>query len=711
MSATTQERTAPERTGHAQRDDIQGLRAVAVLTVIAAHAGLGLSGGYVGVDVFFVVSGLLISSLLYREVARTGRLSITGFYARRARRILPAATVVSVATLLASVLFLSLIESLQVVRDTVWSALFAANIHFAFLETDYFAQDQGPSPLQHYWSLAVEEQYYLGWPLILIGCLWWARRRHAGAGLPKRVVAVVLTVLVVASLTYSIWFTSANASGAYFSTLARIWELGLGALLALLLPVLTPRLAPALRSVLAVGGLLAIAMACTTYTPTTLFPGYAALLPVLGTVAVLLAGAGLTGPAPLPVRVLGAAPLRAVGDWSYSLYLWHWPLLIIPERYLGRELRPLETAALLVLVFVLSWASYRWVESPFRTARGLSAPRALVLYPLSLALVAVTCIGSWSWIENSAGALGDHPAITLTNFGVEDESAFDLAEDPAVALVQASVIAARHHMAIPSALHPDLLALRDDNPSMGACDYSRGSTSLCAMGDTGAGRTLVVLGDSHGRMWIPALDAYGAEHGWKAYFLVKPHCTAAHMLTDENGDGRPWTSCTDFHGWVTDRLAELDPDLVVVSTGLFSHHAWDGGKHLTSDADVARLAETKGFPALFEAVRPLTDRLVLLRDIPSRGGDPGTCLTTGTPDLRACAFKPVRRSVRMADASEAAAKALGIEVVDPLKWVCWEGLCPAVIGDVISYRDVSHISATYARRLADPLGEALGLDR
>src|SRR4051794_9792346 len=217
------------------RRDIQGLRAVAVLTVIASHAGIPhLDGGYVGVDVFFVVSGFLISSLLFREVDRSGRLSLAGFWARRARRILPAATVVTVGTLVASMLWLSLVDARQTVYDAGWATVFAANIHFAARGVDYFAQGETLSPLQHYWSLSVEEQFYLAWPLLLLAAVLLVRRRggrHTDAGrLPVGAVAVLLAAGVLASFGWSVVHTADDPVAAYFSTLARAWELGIGAL-------------------------------------------------------------------------------------------------------------------------------------------------------------------------------------------------------------------------------------------------------------------------------------------------------------------------------------------------------------------------------------------------------------------------------------------------------------------------------------------------
>ena len=238
------------------RDDVQGLRAIAVLTVIASHAGVPfLPGGFVGVDVFFVISGFLISQLLFREVEKSGRVSIPGFYARRARRILPAATLVTVATIVASAIWLSAIDLLEVVKDALWAVFFAANIHFAAVGTDYFAAEEPPSPLQHYWSLSVEEQFYLVWPALLLVLVLVARRR--AAALPQRLVFGVLLVVTVASFVWSVVSTSSDPLAAYFSTPARAFELGLGALTALVAPAVAARWPALVRGLVCSAGLVA----------------------------------------------------------------------------------------------------------------------------------------------------------------------------------------------------------------------------------------------------------------------------------------------------------------------------------------------------------------------------------------------------------------------------------------------------------------------
>jgi peptidoglycan/LPS O-acetylase OafA/YrhL len=691
----------------ARRDDVQGLRAIAVLTVIAAHASVPfMPGGFVGVDVFFVISGFLISQLLFREVERSGRVSIPAFYARRARRILPAATLVTIATVVASAIWLSAVDLLAVVKDALWTVFFAANIHFAAIGTDYFAQEEPPSPLQHYWSLAVEEQFYLVWPALLLGLVLLARRRS----LPRRLVASVLVVLTGASFAWSVVSTSTDPLAAYFSTPARAWELGLGALTALVASAVAGRLSGTARGLLCLAGLAAIAYACVFYGDGTPFPGWAAAVPVVGAALALLAGAAEGAAQPLPVRALGVLPMRVVGDWSYSLYLWHWPVLIIAERRVG-DLGLWRTLACLAAILVLSALTYRFVEQPFRSPVRFPTRRALSLYTAAIAVVAASALGGHYYSEYSSGALGDNPAITLTDFGVDNESSFNLAKDPTVALVQASVIAARHGMAIPSKLTPDVLSVRDDEPDVGACNYEKDVRELCPRGDTEADRSIVVFGNSHARMWIPAFDEIGQELGYTTYYFVKPNCSASLVSVGELVPGSPlWPQCDDFRSWALEQVAELQPDLVVVSSSGPNPVLYDdAGNRVPKDGidDATR----EGYVDLFGQLSTIADRTVLLRDVPKSEELPDECLTENGNDLGDCLFKPLPASVNDADISEAAADQTGTEVVDPTTWLCWDGACPAVIGDVLPYRDRGHVTTVYAESLAEELQQALGLDQ
>jgi peptidoglycan/LPS O-acetylase OafA/YrhL len=692
------------------RGDIQGLRAVAVVVVIAAHAGVPfLPGGFVGVDVFYVISGYLIAALLYREVLLTGRVSIGAFWARRARRILPAATLVTVATVALSLLWMSLLDARQVVVDALWAAAFAANVHFAQQGVFYFAQDTGPSPLQHYWSLAVEEQFYVVWPLLLVACLWVATRLRGGRTdrlverLPRRAVVTMLVVVSLASLAWSVHQTVAAPTTAYFSTFTRAWELGVGALIALVPPTVVRRLTRLSLETLAVLGAALLLTACVVITRETPFPGIAALLPVAGTALLILSGSvtGAPGKRTTWSRALSVPPMRMIGDWSYSLYLWHWPAIVLPPIALGRDMTAGEKVVAVLVVVTLSAYSYRFVEVPFRSgvaAHRLPRRRALVLYPASAALVVAVTSGAWWWTGYQGGEHGDNPPITIAGAPI------DGLHGNTVALVRASVTAARDERAVPSNLTPDLLNLRSSIADVGDCDYQDDVRTLCPHGD--GVQTLVVIGDSHARAWIPAFNRILDAGGWTAYYLVKPQCTAAHVTVAPLDNDAPFTDCSDFQDWVVDRVAALRPDLVVVTSSPPVNGVFDGDERVTSVDGIIPILR-HGYDDLFAELGQHADRVTLVRDVPKSPDDPATCLSSGNPSLGDCMFEPVERSTVLGDVPVASARASGIEVVDPTPWLCYQGECPIVIGGTLSYRDTDHITTEYAANLWAELGGAL----
>ena len=690
------------------RGDIQGLRAVAVLLVIAAHAGVPfLPGGFVGVDVFYVISGYLIASLLYREVLLTGRISIGAFWARRARRILPAATLVTVTTVLLSLAWMSLIDARQVVVDALWASAFAANVHFAQQGVYYFAQGEGPSPLQHYWSLAVEEQFYVLWPLLLAACLavtalLTKSRSRKVERLPRSAVLTMLVVLTLASLAWSIHATVASPASAYFSTLTRAWELGAGALVALVPPTFLRRLTRlSLESMAAMGAVLLV-VAAVLITSETPFPGIAALLPVVGTAMLIMSGtADSPGRRTLSSRALGFAPMRMIGDWSYSLYLWHWPAFILPPIALDRAMTPFEKAVAVLVVLTLSAYSYRFVEMPFRAGRPahkLVRRRALVLYPVSATLVVATAAGAWWWTGVQGGEHGDNPPITVAGAPI------DGLHENTEALVRASVIAAKDKRAVPSNLTPDLLNLRNSIADVGDCDYEDNVRKLCPHGD--GDRSVVVIGDSHARAWIPAFNRIVDVGDWTAYYLVKPQCTAAHVTIASLDSDQPFHDCSDFQDWVIDQVAAIHPDLVVVASSPPVNGVFDDGDRITSVDGIIPVLRA-GYDDLFLQLSEHADQVALVRDVPKSPDDPAACLSSGDPSLGDCMFEPVERSTVLGDVPVDSALGAGIEVVDPTPWLCYQGECPIVIGGTLSYRDTDHITTEYAANLWAELGSAL----
>ncbi|MGL5910457.1 MAG: acyltransferase family protein, partial [Phycicoccus sp.] len=383
------------------RPDIEALRALAVVLVVANHAGVpGLGGGYVGVDVFFVISGYLITRHLHTELTTHGRIDLLDFYARRIRRLLPLATLVTIATVIATWLIASPLEARRAARDALWATLFAMNIHLANTGVDYQA-DQDPSLFQHYWSLAIEEQFYLAWPLLLtIAALVWLPRRRHHQGRPRRpatwALTATITTATAASFAYGLHQTDTARALAYFTTPSRAWELGIGGLIAILAPTLartrllqhTPT-----TTTLTAAGLTAITTSAVLYTDTTPFPGTAALLPTLATATVITAGLART--TPIETHLLNTPIPQGLGRISYGIYLWHWPILILTPAYLDTpNPTPTHTAIAITLTLWLAVVSYPVVETPFRRLRATAALRARTLGFGAVAIVSSLVLSS-----------------------------------------------------------------------------------------------------------------------------------------------------------------------------------------------------------------------------------------------------------------------------------------------------------------------------
>lgn len=663
------------------RRDIQGLRAVAVVLVVFRHAHVpGFGGGFVGVDVFFVLSGFLITGLLLSEVERRGTISFVGFYIRRARRILPAAALTLVVTDVAAFLLLNFVRARDAVVDSLYAGGFGANFHFATQATDYFARTKPQSPFLHYWSLSVEEQFYIVWPalisLALVGGL--------SAGRRKRLLAIVV-VLGAASLAWSVHETLGAPVAAYFSPFSRAWELALGAALA----VATPRLPARLAGAIGGAGILAVAVATVVYTESTPFPGYAALLPAVGTALVIWTGEAET----LLRGVLSVRPLCFVGDRSYALYLWHWPVLIIAEQYAGRELSAAVRFALVVVAFGLSVVSYALIENPVHRARW-SPIRTAIAVGAAMVVVVATALVSISALdaEASRAESGARPAAALSAVTRPTSGPPNVLPE-----VVAAVDAARRRAPIPSPLYPPLALLPDHErlpytmpPGCMPDEYSSQSSSrICAFGRTSSRRSIVLVGDSHAQMWLPSVLHVAKRDGWVVYPILRRGCTPITWVARYGLD-----ACRTWFGWARTAIARLHPNVVIVTGDISEYHG--------------RLAwvAVRGTLALASAVSTNRSRVVILGDPDGLRTNPIDCLLRPHATMRDCTAVWWPAALRPYASIRAAAKRRRYGFVDSRGWFCYELECPPVMGRTVAYWDQHHITAAYALHIAEPFRAA-----
>ena len=591
------------------RPDVEGLRAVAIVLVVLYHGGLNaLSGGYVGVDVFFVISGFVITGLLLREHAGSGRTSFFSFYGRRSRRIIPAATLVIVVTVIATYWVLGTIYGNPTAVDGRWTAVFLANFHFSSVGTNYLDQTQPPSPLLNFWSLAVEEQFYLVYPALFAALAVLGRKASFRLRL-----GIGLVVVIAASFTLSVLQTNSDPTVAYFSPFTRAWELALGALVAVATPWLlrAPRV---LNGVLTWLGLGAIAFSAVAFGADTAYPGSLVAIPVLG--AALVIAGGMAAPKWAAESVLGLRPFRWVGRISYSLYLWHWPILIIAADQAGKTSLPFrDNVFWLLFALALSVGTYTLVENPIRHARVLS--RGLAPIALGAVLIAATLAVSTVALSTDARKVsGPVPPVSVS------ELAILLRRAPEV-------------RTLPADLMPSLAQAHQDwggPPS--ACSPGNDQTSIpdsCIFGDTSGSHTMVIYGDSHAGMWFDALNVIAKEAHWRLVDLWKGGCpvdSLSYRVPPGSGKpGTPWVACAQWQRWALSRINSLKPNLLILTqegrlnqaSKLFTSQQWEQG-----------LATT------FHRIHIPKSRVVVLGNIPFLPDDPPECLARHSSNIQAC---------------------------------------------------------------------------
>ncbi|HST80780.1 MAG TPA: acyltransferase family protein [Kineosporiaceae bacterium] len=678
------------------RPDIEGLRAVAILLVVLYHCGVRVfSGGFVGVDVFFVISGFLITSQLVREVDTTSGLAVGRFYARRVMRLLPAAVVVLSATLIAGWWWLPATRLRGLIWDVVAANGYLLNYRLAWVGTDYRTASGAPSPVQHFWSLAVEEQFYLVVPLlVLVTLVWWRSRRG---------LVLALGLLSVGSLAWSMRSTPVSPVWAYFGAPSRVWELGAGALLALGAGMLAHRPA-AVGAVIQWLGLGLIGFAVLTFGEATVFPGWRAGVPVLGAVLVI-AGGGVGASAAGPDwsgGVLGMPVLREIGARSYSWYLWHWPVLLIGPYALSREVGTGGRLVLVGVAFGFAALTFQVVERPLRAAPGLRARPVLagaVGLGLTAGVLALALLLSILPPRISLGT-GSVEAVALSGTGSARTKA----------LAQ-KIKAAATVENLPSNLTPALRKAAADDPSIyrNGCHLGfsaeRTPRRCESFGVAKARKTVVLFGDSHAAQWYPALNAIAERERWRLAVFTKGACSAADVMIYLPAVKRAYRECVSWRKSAVARIQKLHPALVVTSSNA------DGGdpQGLSGSLDSKW---TKAWSRTMQSLTVGSTRVIYLNDTPWPKENVPDCLAEHPRSVTACAQSTKRAvgSARRSMMARAVIKA-GATLVDPMPWFCSLKTCPVVVGNILVYKDESHISTVYARLLAPLLAERLKLDK
>ena len=674
LSRARQSEDAPTRTAPAFIPEIQALRAIAVTAVVLYHLWPGfLPAGFVGVDVFFVISGYLISSHMLGERERTGRFDLVAFYARRVRRILPAASLVVVATSVMGVAVLPELRWSELTRQATASLLSMQNWVLARDSVDYLAQGLAPSPFQHYWSLSIEEQFYLLWP---VAFLLVARRAHRTPAQVRRIVLAIVTSLSVVSLAASVLLASSGDPSAYFVSHSRFWELGLGAILAL---SLRSGASAWLRALLGWGGVALIAGAMVLV-PLEGFPGVFALIPTAG--AGLVIWSARAGSTRRLRRAASVRPVQWLGDVSYSVYLWHWPLVVCMPFVLVGWSGLTRGAVILSATLVLAAVTRAFVEVPLHRTVAPGATRARVL--MSAAAVTAVCL----LVVQLPRAVAESRAADRVS------AAAALLADPPPDLGAASLTADgfSSFASGTAVVVPGPQDARTELPdgAEGRCksDMAAERAPVCHFGAPDASAVVALVGDSHMEQYLPTFQAIAAREDLRiiTYFHSSCPFSTAQRTTDEVRGG----PCLRSNDATTEALLE-DPTIDLVVTSGRSAVDWVAAPGVPRPAD----GFAQAWDRLVEAGLPV----VVLSDNPLMLPDDATsdCVIEHLDDPSTCA-RAVAEAMPV-DHQIAAASASGATLVDTSSWFCTQTLCPAVIGSVLVYRDEQHVTTTYARTL------------
>ena len=697
MTSEAKDPIKPDQPEKHFRGDIQGLRGIAVLLVLLFHASVpGFKGGFVGVDIFFVLSGYLITGNLLREISATGHIKFREFYARRIRRLLPASFFVLLVTLIVVAIWFPPLLLPGVAVDISSAGLYVSNIDFAIRATDYFATSVIPSPVLHFWSLGVEEQFYLFWPLFM--AIATIRKKNSALK-----ILILSSVVFASSLTFANWLLPRNQPWAFFSIPTRAWELILGAILA----SVAARVAKLPRVIAGVAGAVGLGMVLysgLTQNDPLKFPGSSALTPTVGAFLLILAGS--ISSITLPSRILTFRPLQQLGKVSYSLYLWHWPVLVIPQVIAENRLKLTERILLALLSIVLAGLTERYIERPFRHGFIISTKpfRNIAIAGIVASLLAVISFGA---DYAATGELRDkHGTATAADQRNYIDSLI-LKDTP---LNTAPARPATVDFPVPVDLQPNLLNATADRPLtyVDRCHTQENlaaSTKPCIYGDTTSSTTVVLFGDSHAMSWFPAINQVAKENKWKLLSLTMSACTPADISAYNPGTASLMQNCPIWRSASIKRIIATRPYLVLV-TGTSGFATAVHGIEATGDNRTAIFVA--GMKRTISQLKTSGAKVFMMSDTPALGQDPLVCLSEHPKSTLACATPAATAILDDWIAVESRiASSAGVPLIKPQMWVCPTDPCPVVIGKILTYFDIGHMTATFSRALAGQLKAAI----
>jgi peptidoglycan/LPS O-acetylase OafA/YrhL len=671
------------------RPDLQGLRAIAVLGVLIFHVWPKIfRGGFVGVDVFFVISGYLITSLILGEIEQHGRLDLMRFWGRRMLRLLPAATLVLLVALIGTLIWLPRTEWINTARHALAAALYAENWALVAQAVDYWAQGQSPSPVQHFWSLSIEEQFYFVWPPLLAIAGFFGRLGRQSV----RVYAGILMGLIFGISLYFSIVPQPWAGTAYFTTATRAWELALGALIAVTAQRI--HVSEGLRSALSWVGLIAICGSIALINETMRFPGWVALIPTLGTALVIMGGKARFS----PFYLLALRPMQYVGDISYALYLWHWPIIIFLKPVGDVFTKGYAPYLVIGATFVLAILTKYLVEDPFRTGKfsfrreGFTRSQFIIgAYFTALALIMISGV--------SAGAMWVFEERSQVLLEEENEKSYD--KDPRYP--GAAAFDKKKPAPVPEGVPPKpnpRIAERDTRWRFFEC-MNRGR--VCEFGNPQSKTTVALVGDSHSMSYGPAMEIIANRQGWKLLMMVKVACPIGEFSFSTDGKYR--ADCDGWRARMVKWVAEAKPDYVVST----------GGREGVYGGFPSRERQVEGYRTTWKKFLSHDSRVIVIHDNPVmlnalHGGwfEIPKCLTWYPKNPKVC-FKSREITLdSLADTMVMAAEGTaGVGTINLTDYMCTKDECPAIIGNVVVYRDAHHLTETFVKTLVPYLEKDL----